>query len=95
MYKMEELEKQIEQGLVIQELIRSDGWKLLEEKIKQEIEDERLAIVEIEEKDVYSTAVKFIQHQQMMKGLERIFEIIQEFLTNKENAELRLKQIKG
>lgn len=87
-----DLEAQIEEGLAIQDLIRSDGWKILEAKIKEEIEDERRAILEIRGKDIYSTAVEFIEHQKMMQGLERILEIVQEFLTAKENVENQFKK---
>jgi len=80
-------EAQIEEGQAILDTIRTDGWRILEAKIKEEIEDERRELVEVEAKDVYSAAVKFISHQQKMKGLERILEIVGEFLTAKKDAE--------
>jgi|GEM_PF-5923285 len=86
-----DLEAQIEEGRAIQDLLQTNGWQILEAKIKKEIEDERRAILEIEEKDIYSTAVKFIEHQKMMQGLERVLEIIKEFLIAKENAENQLR----
>ena len=88
---MKDLEAQIEEGRAVKDMIETDGWKIVEQKIKEEIEDERRALLEIRGKDIYSTAVEFIEHQKMMQGLERVFEIIRELLTTKENAESRLK----
>ena len=88
------LEVQIEEGKAIQDLIRQDGWRLLQEKIKEEIEDERRALMEINPKSFPELAMEFIGHQKMMKGLERILEIVEEFLIAKENAENRLRSEK-
>lgn len=87
---MKDLEAQIEEGRAVKDTIETDGWKIIEAKIKEEIEDERIALSEIEPKSFPDLAMEFIGHQKMMKGLERIFEIIKEFLTAKENAENRL-----
>ena len=89
-----DLEVQIEEGKAIQDLIRQDGWRLLQEKIKEEIEDERRALMEINPKSFPELAMEFIGHQKMMKGLERILEIVEEFLIAKENAENRLRSEK-
>ena len=88
---MKDLEAQIEEGRAVKDMIETDGWKIVEQKIKEEIEDERRALLEVGGKDIYSTAVEFIEHQKMMQGLERVLEIIRELLTTKENAESRLK----
>jgi len=88
------LEVQIEEGKAIQDLIRQDGWRLLQAKIKEEIEDERRALMEINPKSFPDLAMEFIGHQKMMKGLERILEIVEEFLIAKENAENRLRSEK-
>ena len=85
------LEVQIEEGKAIQDLIRQDGWRLLQAKIKEEIEDERRALMEINPKSFPELAMEFIEHQKMMRGLERVLEIVEEFLTAKENAENRLR----
>ena len=86
-----DLEVQIEEGKAIQDLIRQDGWRLLQAKIKEEIEDERRALMEINPKSFPELAMEFIGHQKTMRGLERIFEIVEEFLIAKENAENRLR----
>ena len=86
-----DLEVQIEEGKAIQDLIRQDGWRLLQVKIKEEIEDERRALMEINPKSFPELAMEFIEHQKMMRGLERVLEIVEEFLTAKENAENRLR----
>ena len=88
------LEVQIEEGKAIQDLIRQDGWRLLQAKIKEESEDERRALMEINPKSFPDLAMEFIGHQKMMKGLERILEIVEEFLIAKENAENRLRSEK-
>jgi len=89
---VKDLENEIEKGRAIKDTIESDGWKLIEARIKEEIEDERRAILEIEGKDIYSTAIEFVEHQKMMQGLERVFDIIKEFLVAKENAEQQLRK---
>ena len=86
-----DLEVQIEEGKAIQDLIRQDGWRLLQAKIKKEIENERRALMEINPKSFPDLAMEFIGHQKMVLGLERVFEIIQELLSAKENAENRLR----
>ena len=86
-----DLEVQIEEGKAIQDLIRQDGWRLLQAKIKEEIENERRALMEINPKSFPDLAMEFIEHQKMMKGLERVLEIVEEFLTAKENAENQLR----
>ena len=86
-----DLEVQIEEGKAIQDLIRQDGWRLLQAKIKEELEDERRALMEINPKSFPDLAMEFIEHQKMMKGLERVLEIVEEFLTAKENAENQLR----
>lgn len=86
-----DLEGDIEKGRAVKDTIESDGWKLIKEKIKQEIEEERLALKEVETKDAFTMLVEFVDHQKTMKGLERVLEIIQEFLIAKENAESQLK----
>ena len=88
---VKDLEVQIEEGKAIQDLIRQDGWRLLQAKIKEEIEDERRALMEINPKSFPDLAMEFIEHQKMMKGLERVLEIVEEFLTAKENAENQLR----
>lgn len=88
----DKLETQLENGRKIAEFIQSDGWKLIEAKIKQEIKDERMALKEVEKKDAFTMLVEFIDHQKTMKGLERIFEIIKEYLTDKEDAENKLRK---
>ena len=87
-----DLEVQIEEGKAIQDLIRQDGWRLLQAKIKEEIEDERRALMEINPKSFPDLAMEFIEHQKMVLGLERVFEIIQELLSAKENAENKLRK---
>ena len=89
-----DLEIQIEEGKAIQDLIRQDGWRLLQAKIKEEIEDERRALMEINPKSFPDLAMEFIEHQKMILGLERVFEIIQELLSAKENAENKLRKEK-
>ena len=89
-----DLEVQIEEGKAIQDLIRQDGWRLLQAKIKEEIENERRALMEINPKSFPDLAMEFIGHQKMMKGLERILEIVEEFLIHKafEEEEMKLKK---
>jgi len=86
-----DLEAEIEKGRAVKDTIESDGWKLIEAKIKEEIEDERVALKDVEIKDAFTMLVDFVDHQKTMKGLERVLEIIQEFLKAKENAENQLK----
>lgn len=86
-----DLEGDIEKGRAVKDTIETDGWKYIVAKIKEEIEDERIALKDVEKKDAYTMLVDFIDHQKTMKGLERVSEIIEEFLIAKESAEISLK----
>lgn len=80
-------EQKQDNGLKIQDLLRTEGWQLLEQQIKQEIEEERVALQDLEPKSFPDLAMEFIGHQKMVRGLERIFEIIKEFLKDKDDAD--------
>jgi hypothetical protein len=90
-----DLESEIEKGRAVKDTIEMEGWKLIEAKIKEEIEDERRALMEIEPKTFPDLAMEFIGRQKTMKGLERVLEIINEFLAAKENAENKLRSEKS
>lgn len=86
-----DLEAEVEKGRAVKDTIESDGWGFIETKIKEEIEDERIALRDVEVKDAFTMLAEFMDHQKKMVGLERVFEIIKEFLISKENAENKLK----
>jgi hypothetical protein len=91
---MADLEKDIEIGRGINEMKSTAGWQTLEKKIREEIkaETDQIRSFEIEKKGLQEIAAEYLQHREKMNGLERIFEIIQEFLTAKEEAEDKLRK---
>ncbi len=70
------------------------GWQILESKINEEIKDENNEIrkFDVEGRGLQDIGAEYLRHREKINGLERIFEIIQEFITAKEEAEAKLKK---
>ena len=86
------LEQDLEIGRAIKEMMDSRGWQILEKRIKQEIEDERIAFKGVDTKAAFDRLVEYVDHQKVMEGLERIFGFIKDYLRNKEDAENKLRK---
>ena len=89
---MKDYEKILEEGRLIQDMVQTEGWRIFEKRIKQEIEDERVAIEEVEKQPAFDMLVDFVSHQERMRGLGKILEIIEEYLVDKKDAENNLRQ---
>lgn len=89
-----DLEKDIEDGRAINEMLATLGWQILEKKIRQETKDEvdQIRSFEIEGKGLQEIAAEYLEHRGNLNAYERIFEFIQEFLTAKEDAENKLRK---
>lgn len=88
---MADLDEDIKQGRAIKDMMATEGWQILEQRINQEIEDERIALKEVDKKEAFSMLVEFIDHQKTMKGLEMIFDFIKDYLADKKKAEDKLR----
>lgn len=88
-----DLEKDIEVGRSIKEMIETEGWQLFRAKIEREIKDEYEAIrsFRIEGKALQEIGAEYIKHRERLNAFEAIFDFIQEFLKAKENAEDKLR----
>lgn len=86
------LEQDLELGRAIKEMTDSKGWQILEQRIKQEIEDERLAFKGVNNKIAFDRLVEYVEHQKIMEGLEMVFEFVKDFLRDKKEAEDKLRK---
>jgi len=86
---MTEAEQTIEDGLAVQELLRSEGWKVLERELNREIESETSALKDIEtdgrSPEVIGT--EYVSHVQLRRGLQRAKGIINDIIARKEEAQ--------
>ena len=89
-----DLEQQLKEGRAIQDLVRSEGWRILEQRIKRELKDEYDLIRDfpIEEKGLQEIAAEYIKHRERLNTFEDVFNFIQEFLIDKKNAENKLRE---
>ncbi len=76
---------EIEKRKAIQDLLRSEGWQILEQRIKREIKDEYDLIRDfsIEKKGLQEIAAEYLEHREKLNALESIFDFIEEFLEAK------------
>lgn len=72
----------MEQGLAIQELQRSEGWVLLEGKIRSEIESamQEQRQIELSGRNLQEIATDYISITQKINGLSRVLEMVNEYL---------------
>ena len=89
-----DLEQQLKEGRAIQDLTRSEGWQILDQRIKREIKDEYdlLRNFPIEQKGLQEIAAEYIKHRERLNAFEDVFDFIKEFLTAKENAENKSRE---
>ena len=84
-------EKILEDGRSVQDMVQTDGWRILEKRIKREIEDERIALKEVKKQPAFDMLTDFMEHQKKMEGLEMVFDMVEEFLRDKTDAENNLR----
>ena len=86
------LEQDLEIGRAVKEMTETRGWQILAERIKQEIEDERIAFKGVDNKAAFDRLVEYMEHQKVMEGLERVFGFVKDYLRDKEDAENKLRK---
>lgn len=81
-------QKAIEQGQAITELKRSEGWSILEDRIKAEIDSSvaDMRRLEIEGKPLEVIGSEYVSHIKLIDGLSKIFEILEEIESRKAEA---------
>ena len=83
MAEKEELEEiRADEGLAIQDMVKMKGWKIYEERIKREIQDEYELIrnFPIEKRSLQEIAAEYLEHRSNLNAYERALGFIQEFL---------------
>lgn len=75
-------EQKSEEGLAVQDMIKMKGWKILEARIKREIQDEYELIrsFPIEKKPLQEIAAEYLEHRANLNAYERVLGFIEEFL---------------
>ncbi len=89
-----DFEKDLEDGKKIQDMVRSGGWQILEQRIRQAIKDENGLIrnFPIEERALQEIAAEYLDHRANLNAYEKVFEFIKDFLTAKKEAEDKLRK---
>lgn len=90
---VKDLEKEVEKGRAIKDMIDTEGWRVFELKIKQEIKDEYelLRNFPIEKQGLSEIAAEYLEHRANLNAYERVLGFIQEFLISKEDAQNKLR----
>lgn len=74
-------EQQLEQGRAIQELTKSEGWSLLRDRIREEIQQAQEDQANIDGGgDPVTVGTEFIRLDRLIAGLKRTEEIVTEML---------------
>lgn len=73
-------ERATDEGLAIQELKRSEGWPIIESKIKEETQSavEDLRRISLDGRSLGEVGSEYIALIQKINGLERVLEIVRE-----------------
>lgn len=85
---MNEKERTIENGLAIQELERTEGWKVIKQKIEEEAQATLadLRRIDLEGRALSDIGSDYIARIQRINGLERVLEIVTEIKEEYEEA---------
>lgn len=85
---MNEKERTIENGLAIQELERTEGWRIIRQKIEEETQATLadLRRIDLEGRALSDIGSDYIARIQRINGLERVLEIVTEIKEEYEEA---------
>lgn len=85
---MNERERNIEDGLAIQELERTEGWAIIKRKIEEETQATLadLRRIDLEGRALSDIGSDYIARIQRINGLERVLEIVTEIKEKHEEA---------
>lgn len=77
---MNDKDKAIEEGLAIQELERTEGWRLIKSRIEEETQATLadLRRIDLEGRALSDIGSDYIARIQRINGLERVLEIVTE-----------------
>jgi len=75
-------------GLAVLEMTRTDGWRWLEQKIKEELRIEygELREFEIADKTTEQIASEYLQHRANANAYEKVLSMVETALKEKEEA---------
>jgi uncharacterized protein YukE len=81
-------EEKFDTGLAVLEMTRTDGWRWLEEKIKEELRIEygELREFEITGKTAEQIASEYLQHRANANTYEKILSMVETAIKGKEEA---------
>lgn len=86
---MDDKEKDIQDGLAVMDLERSEGWNVLRSKIESELKAcaEEQRAIETKGRPLQEIATDYISVTQKINGLTRVLEMVEEIKERKETAE--------
>lgn len=81
-------EQAIAKARAIQDLVKMEGWTILESEIRREIEVavETLRSIEIQGRPLADIGADFVEQQKLIDGLNRTLEIVEELQEPLEQA---------
>ncbi len=82
-------ESDLTKGRKVVDMTKTEGWAIIREELQGRIDEEvrRMSKIRIEKKGLQEIAAEYIQHVERIKGYQEVFNIIEDFLIRKENAE--------
>jgi hypothetical protein len=82
-------ETDLSRGRKVVDMTKTEGWAIVREELQARIDDEvrKMSKIRIEKKGLQEIAAEYIQHVERIKGYQEVFEIIDDILIRKENAE--------
>jgi len=82
-------EQAIGNARAIQDLVKMEGWTILQSEIRREIAQavEAMRQIEIEGRPLHDIGAEFVEQQKLIDGLNRTLELVEELLEPLEQAE--------
>ena len=79
---MAQNEELLDKGRAIQDMVKMEGWQVLEQRIKEEIKDEYDLIRDFPIKDraLQEIAAEYLEHRANLNAYERVLGFVEEFL---------------
>lgn len=82
-------EQALEKARAIQDLVKMEGWTILQSEIRREIEQavETMRQIEIQGRPLQEIGAEFVEQQKLIDGLTRTLELVAELQEPIEQAE--------
>ena len=75
-------EELLDKGRAVQDMVKMDGWRVIEERIRQELKDEYELIRDfpIKDRSLQEIAAEYLEHRANLNAYERVLGFVEEFL---------------